>query len=185
MGAVLKHLVRFSGVTVEVLPHHVWTWTTVCKKDSLTTLYFSIRLVQSYLTNSILCDLFESYSHGDFLESYSRKHTMVRLIARVSYDQLLLLPLSQRAHDVRMTSYQRRCDVMTSHRRQSDVTLTSCACLVVTVWLSEHAQRAHDVIITSYQRRCDVMTSHRRRSDVIVTSYAYWVYKSEPSTYYM
>ena len=27
---------------------------------------------------------------------------------------------SQRAHDVRMTSYQRRCDVMTSHRRHSD-----------------------------------------------------------------
>ena len=27
-----------------------------------------------------------------------------------------------------MTSYQRRCDVMTSHRRRSDVILTSCAC---------------------------------------------------------
>ena len=24
---------------------------------------------------------------------------------------------TQRAHDVKMTSYQRRCDVMTSHRR--------------------------------------------------------------------
>ena len=41
--------------------------------------------------------------------------------------------VSQRAHDVIMTSYQRRCDVircdvMTSHRRRSDVIMTSCAC---------------------------------------------------------
>ena len=35
---------------------------------------------------------------------------------------------TQRAHGVRMTSYQRRCDVMTSHRRRSDVIMTSCAC---------------------------------------------------------
>ena len=35
---------------------------------------------------------------------------------------------SQRAHDVKMTSYQRRCDVMTSHRRRSDVIVMSCAC---------------------------------------------------------
>ena len=34
---------------------------------------------------------------------------------------------SQWAHDFRSTSYQRRCDVMTSHRRRSDVILTSCA----------------------------------------------------------
>ena len=36
----------------------------------------------------------------------------------------------QRAHDVRMTSYQRRCDVMTSHRRRSYVIPMSCACWV-------------------------------------------------------
>ena len=41
---------------------------------------------------------------------------------------MTLIVLSQRAHDVRMTSYQCRCDVMTSHRRRSDVILTSCAC---------------------------------------------------------
>ena len=35
--------------------------------------------------------------------------------------------LTQRANDVKMTSYQRRCDVMTSMRR-SDIILTSCAC---------------------------------------------------------
>ena len=35
---------------------------------------------------------------------------------------------SQRTHDVEMTSYRRRCDVITSHRRQSEVILTSCAC---------------------------------------------------------
>ena len=37
---------------------------------------------------------------------------------------------TQRAHDVTMMSYERRCDVMTSHRRRSDVILTSCACWV-------------------------------------------------------
>ena len=40
---------------------------------------------------------------------------------------------SQRAHDVKMTSYQRRCDVMTSHRVRSDVILTSCA-----FWVNSH-----------------------------------------------
>ena len=39
-----------------------------------------------------------------------------------------ILTRTQHAHDVRMTSYQRLCDVMTSHRRRSDVILTSCAC---------------------------------------------------------
>ena len=34
----------------------------------------------------------------------------------------------QRTHDVKMTSYQRRCDIMTSHRHRSDVILMSCAC---------------------------------------------------------
>ena len=39
-----------------------------------------------------------------------------------------ILEQPQRAHDVIMTSYQRRCGVMTSHRRLSDVIMTSCAC---------------------------------------------------------
>ena len=34
---------------------------------------------------------------------------------------------SQQAHNIKMTSYQRRCDVITSHRRWYDVILTSCA----------------------------------------------------------
>ena len=34
---------------------------------------------------------------------------------------------SQRAHDVYTTSAQRRCNVMTLHRRWGDVVLTSCA----------------------------------------------------------
>ena len=43
---------------------------------------------------------------------------------------LPLLPelLSQWAHNVKMTSYQRRCDVITSHRRLYDVILMLCAC---------------------------------------------------------
>ena len=35
--------------------------------------------------------------------------------------------MTQQAHDVRMTSDQRRCKVMTLHRRCYDVILTSCA----------------------------------------------------------
>ena len=35
---------------------------------------------------------------------------------------------AQRAHDVIMTSYQRRCDVLTSHRRRSDAIMASFAC---------------------------------------------------------
>ena len=34
---------------------------------------------------------------------------------------------SQRAHDVHTTSAQRRCNVMTLHRRWGDVVITSCA----------------------------------------------------------
>ena len=36
---------------------------------------------------------------------------------------------AQWAHNVKMTSYQRRCDVITSHRRWYDVILMLCACL--------------------------------------------------------
>ena len=34
----------------------------------------------------------------------------------------------QQAHDIKMTSYFRRIDVITSHRRQYDVILMLCAC---------------------------------------------------------
>ena len=40
---------------------------------------------------------------------------------------------TQQAHNVKMTSYQRRCDVITSHRRWYDVILMLCACWVDTV----------------------------------------------------
>ena len=38
---------------------------------------------------------------------------------------------TQRAHDVNITPPQRRCNVMTLHRRWGDVIFTSCACWVV------------------------------------------------------
>ena len=38
--------------------------------------------------------------------------------------------ISQRAHDLNTTSPQRRCNVMTLHRRWGDVAFTSCACRV-------------------------------------------------------
>ena len=41
---------------------------------------------------------------------------------------------AQRAHDVNITSPQRRCNVMTLHRRWGDVVFTSCACRVRTLW---------------------------------------------------
>ena len=41
---------------------------------------------------------------------------------------VLMYIISQWAHNVKMTSYQRRCDVMTSHRRWYDVILMLCAC---------------------------------------------------------
>ena len=43
-------------------------------------------------------------------------------------DNVCDFPTPQRAHDVHTTSAQRRCNVMTLHRRWSDVVLTSCAC---------------------------------------------------------
>ena len=42
----------------------------------------------------------------------------------------LLMHCPQRAHDVYTTSAQRRCNVMTLHRRWGDVVLTPCACWV-------------------------------------------------------
>ena len=36
--------------------------------------------------------------------------------------------VTPQAHDVKMMSYGRRCDVITSHRRQYDVISTLCVC---------------------------------------------------------
>ena len=83
-----------------------------------------------------------------------------------------------------MTSYPRRCDVITSHRRGYDVILSLNAkmtsyprrCNVIT----SH-RRGYDVILspnakmTSYPRRCNVITSHRRGYDVILSPNAHWV----------
>ena len=44
-------------------------------------------------------------------------------------DEIHICELRQHAHDVKITSHQRRCDV-TLHRRWYDVVLTSCACWV-------------------------------------------------------
>ena len=39
--------------------------------------------------------------------------------------------LIQQTHNLKTTPYQRRCDIMTSHRRWRSVVSTSCACLAV------------------------------------------------------
>ena len=57
-------------------------------------------------------------------------------------------------HDVNITSPQRRCKVMTLHRRWGDVIFTSCA---HDVNITSPQRRAHDVNITSPQRRCNVI----------------------------
>ena len=45
-----------------------------------------------------------------------------------TYFLFWFIELSQRAHNVKMTPYQCRCDVITSHRRWYDVILMLCAC---------------------------------------------------------
>ena len=39
----------------------------------------------------------------------------------------LIVILAEQAHNIKMTSYQRRCDVITSHRRWYDIILPLCA----------------------------------------------------------
>ena len=68
--------------------------------------------------------------------------------------QVFIMLTSQRAHDVKMTSYQRRCDVMTSHRRRSDVILTSCACWVVTIIISD-LKKTMAVLLENILERID------------------------------
>ena len=51
-----------------------------------------------------------------------RQYILVRKLLRN------IKEITQRAHGVKKTLYWRRCDVITSHRRQSDVVSTSWAC---------------------------------------------------------
>ena len=61
---------------------------------------------------------------------YYQCHEVVTcLLAYVSVMMDLELHCSQQANDVEMTSYWRRCDVITSHRRQYDV-IFGVACLL-------------------------------------------------------
>ena len=45
------------------------------------------------------------------------------IMAFLGYTHRLEIP-SQQAQNIKITSYERRCDVMTSHRRSYDVVLT-------------------------------------------------------------
>ena len=105
---------------------------------------------------------------------------------------------ARQAHDVNITSPQRRCNVMTLHRRWGDVIFTWRKYNVASTSMQRHdvastlrrryiyvmcidveatlyLRYVHDVNITSPQRRCNVMTLHRRWGDVIFTSCARWV----------
>ena len=56
---------------------------------------------------------------------------------------------SQRAHDVNITSPQRRCNVMTLHRRWGDVIFTSCARWVIFMftYVQYSCLRATDLLV--------------------------------------
>ena len=82
---------------------------------------------------------------------------------------------SQWTHNIKMTSYQRRCDV----KHQNDVVSTSMRRDHVASTL---IRRHFDV---SYQRRCDVITfrinvdaTWSRRIDVDTTSFWFWCFVS-------
>ena len=55
-------------------------------------------------------------------------YTLKRRTCNNGYSAWLEQGITQQTHDVVMTSYGRRCDVIASHRRQYDVISTSCAC---------------------------------------------------------
>ena len=59
-----------------------------------------------------------------YFKRYKDCMTCIQMIRSVGKHKLI----SQRAHDAYTTSPQRRCNVMTLHRRCGDVVLTSCAC---------------------------------------------------------
>ena len=62
-----------------------------------------------------------------------------------------------------MTSFWRRCEVMTSHRRRYDA---MCP-LSLGKGSSPQGSKPGDSHTMSYWRRCDVMTAHRRRYDLM------------------
>ena len=62
--------------------------------------------------------------NSDRLSKLVCVHNITALRGTCNHDSVL----SQWAHNVKMTSYQRRCDVITSHRRWYDVILMLCAC---------------------------------------------------------
>ena len=73
---------------------------------------------------------------------------------------LFCCEITQRAHDVNITSPQHRCNVMTLHWRWGDVIFTD-------TW------RKYNVASMSMQRHdVDAMTLHRRWGDIIFTSCA-------------
>ena len=55
------------------------------------------------------------------------------------------LDITQQAHDVYTTAAQRRCNVMTLHRRWGDVALTSCACRV---WTCSQIEKYLNLLLT-------------------------------------
>ena len=61
---------------------------------------------------------------------------------------------TQRAHDVKMTSYERRCDVITSHRRRYDVILAPNAHWVDT---DKNVQSDQSVVIRLRTDRFDFL----------------------------
>ena len=77
--------------------------------------------------------IFSTISSISLLLSFWRRHKMTHKgwhVVKLHYNQSggVIWHPTQWAHNVKMTSYQRRCDVITSHRRWYDVILIVCAC---------------------------------------------------------
>ena len=88
-------------------------------------LFYSVFIMKTYLI---------VYTFDPFISHFyivQLGFTGVYIIFLISAQKHRLWVLvTQRAHDVNITSPQRRCNVMTLHRRWGDVVFTSCACRV-------------------------------------------------------
>ena len=86
--------------------------------------------IESCITNMQKLTTLTGLSHGFFWRRGAEKLTSHRCSFIVASDAAftLIMAGTQWAHSVKMTSYQRRCDVITSHRRWYDVILMLCAC---------------------------------------------------------
>ena len=74
-------------------------------------------------------------------------------VQRHSFNRICDMGGTQQAHNIKMMSYQRRCDVITSHRRWYDVILTLCA-----HWVHSTAKKS--TIANIFLSHCMIFNYH-------------------------